>query len=103
MVTLTPELKEEINKDSDIKIRVTQDKGVLIGRVIRNSPAEQAGLQTGDVILKINNRAIETAADVQNQVEASEVGADLKIEINRNGQNQTITVKPGAYPASQSE
>ncbi|MBW4621308.1 MAG: trypsin-like peptidase domain-containing protein [Cyanosarcina radialis HA8281-LM2] len=102
MVTLTPELKEEINKDTDIKLKVTQDKGVLIGRVVRNSPAEKAGLEAGDVIIKINDEAIATASDVQNRVEASRIGDDLQIEISRNGQNQTITVQPGPYPVSQS-
>jgi S1-C subfamily serine protease len=70
--------------------------------VVRNSPAEKAGLQAGDVILKINNEAITTASDVQNQVEASQIGDDLQIEISRNGQNQTIAVQPEPYPVSRS-
>lgn len=103
MITLSPELKEQINKNSDAGFKVTQDKGVLIAQVINNSPAAVAGLQPGDVIQKIDGKPVENANDVQQQVEASEVGKVLQIQVNRNGQQQLIKVQPGAYPANQEE
>ncbi|MBW4574455.1 MAG: trypsin-like peptidase domain-containing protein [Aphanothece sp. CMT-3BRIN-NPC111] len=103
MVTLTPELKEEINKDNDIKFKLKQDKGVLITQVVDNSPAAQAGVQEGDVIQKIDGKPVGNANDVQERVEASEVGKVLQLEVNRNGQIQTVPVRTGAFPATQSQ
>jgi len=103
MVTLTPELKEEIDKNSDIPFKVKQDKGVLILRVVDSSPAAQAGIRPGDVIQKLDGKAVENPSDVQQRVEANEVGKVLSVELNRNGQAQTIPVKLGAYPIKRSE
>ncbi|GAC1479542.1 MAG: HhoA/HhoB/HtrA family serine endopeptidase [Chamaesiphon sp.] len=98
MVKLTPELKEEINKHSEVGFKVTPDNGVLIARVVNNSPAAQNGLRSGDVIQKVDSKTVESPSDVQQQVEANEVGKILQVEVNRNGQNQTIQVRSGAYP-----
>ncbi len=103
MVTLTPELRKEINQDQDAGLKVTQDQGVLIVRVVPNSPAQQAGLEPGDIIQKVGGKLIKTASDVQEEVEASEVGANLDIEVNRQGKTKTILVKPGAFPVNQLE
>ncbi|PSB02972.1 HhoA/HhoB/HtrA family serine endopeptidase [Merismopedia glauca] len=101
MIALTPEIKKQINSSTDVKI--TLDRGVLIGRVVPSSPAAQAGLKPGDVIQKINTKTITTANDVQDIIEASQIGQELSLEINRNGQTQIVTVKPGPYPTSQLE
>ncbi|MBE9127829.1 MULTISPECIES: HhoA/HhoB/HtrA family serine endopeptidase [unclassified Coleofasciculus] len=101
MVTLTPDVKKEINQDSEAGIKVTQDKGVLIVRVVPNSPAQQGGLKPGDVIQRVGGKAIESASDVQERVEASQVGSDLEIEVSRQGKAEKVLVRPGAFPAKE--
>jgi len=103
MVTLTPELKAEIGKSRDIPFKVQQDQGVLILRVVASSPAAKAGLQPGDVIQKLDGKAVENPTDVQQRVEANEVGKVMPVEVNRNGQTQLIQVQLGAYPVSRTE
>ncbi|NJL20342.1 MAG: PDZ domain-containing protein [Leptolyngbyaceae cyanobacterium SM1_3_5] len=98
MVTLSPDLREEINRDPDRNLNVTEDQGVLIARVVPNSPAAQAGLQAGDVIRQVNGEAIARSEEVQRIVETSQVGGNVSIAIRRNGQDQSIDVRPGAYP-----
>ncbi|OUC13989.1 MAG: serine protease [Alkalinema sp. CACIAM 70d] len=98
MATLTPELKKQINDDPNSNVTVDDDKGVLIFRVERNSPAAKAGLRSGDVIKKINGNGVTTADQVQQAVEGSSVGGTLQMEVRRNGQTQTIAVQPGAFP-----
>jgi S1-C subfamily serine protease len=98
MVTLTPELKEDINKDNEAGFKVTQDKGVVIVRVVKNSPAERAGLRAGDVIQKVGGQAVASADQVQERVEASTVGSSLEVEVNRSGRTETVQVQPGAFP-----
>ncbi|XGW00561.1 MAG: HhoA/HhoB/HtrA family serine endopeptidase [Leptolyngbya sp. BL-A-14] len=98
MTTLTPELKKQINSDPESNVNVKEDSGVLVYRVMRGSPAAQAGLKPGDVIQRINGQAVKTADDVQQAVERSSVGGSLQVEFKRNGQVQTLAVRPGAFP-----
>jgi S1-C subfamily serine protease len=98
MTTLTPELRKQVNSDPEAGITVKEDSGVLVYRVMRGSPAAQAGLLPGDVIQKINGQAVTTADGVQQAVERSSVGGSLQVEFTRNGQTMTLAVRPGAFP-----
>ncbi|GAB4296003.1 MAG: HhoA/HhoB/HtrA family serine endopeptidase [Oscillatoriaceae cyanobacterium] len=98
MATITPELKKQINQDPNSPVNITADQGVLIARVVPNSPAAAAGIRAGDVIQKIDNTPITKSDTVQQIVQASKIGQSLQVEINRNGKIQTIEVKPGDMP-----
>jgi S1-C subfamily serine protease len=98
MVALTPAVKEQINADANSGITVQEDQGVLIVRVVEGSPAAQAGLRAGDVVVKIGNQAATDESTIQRTVESSKIGEDLPIEIRRNGQTLTIAVQPAVLP-----
>lgn len=101
MVTLSEELQKQINENKDFGFKIDAKEGVIIIRVVPNSPAKQAGLQAGDLIVTVGGQTVKTANDVQEQVEKSEIGKDLKIEIKRKGEKKLISVRPQAYPTSQ--
>jgi S1-C subfamily serine protease len=104
MVDLTPDLKKELNNDTNVNAthpKISQDRGVLIVRVLSDSPATQAGLKEGDVIQKVDGKPIKTASEVQEWVESKGVGNLLQLEVYRNGQTQTIKVQLGKFPAKQ--
>ncbi|MHC5743712.1 MAG: HhoA/HhoB/HtrA family serine endopeptidase [Nostoc sp.] len=98
MVGLTPQLKQNINSDPNSGLSVNEDKGVLVVKVIPNSPAAKAGIRAGDVIQTLGGQAVTDASSVQRAVENSQVGSDLRMELRRNGQNLNIAVQPGAFP-----
>jgi Do/DeqQ family serine protease len=100
MTTLTPELRKEITSDPSSNLEVKDDRGVLVFRIERSSPAAQGGLKPGDVIKKVGGKSVETAEQVQQAVEASSVGGDLAIELSRNGQTMSVTVKPATFPVN---
>jgi S1-C subfamily serine protease len=77
-----------------------QAPGVLVAGVLPNTPAAQGGLQEGDRILKLGNTAVKTADELQSALDNSPIGQPLKVEIDRRGQQQTLTVTPVAYPQS---
>jgi S1-C subfamily serine protease len=99
MVNLTPEMRDRINSEPELNLKIAQDEGVIIVRVMEGTPAATAGLKRGDIIQTVNGKKVSDATDVQAQVENSKIGAPLKVEINRNGKTQVINVKPTALPA----
>ncbi|WP_353120864.1 HhoA/HhoB/HtrA family serine endopeptidase [Planktothrix agardhii] len=101
MVTLSPEVKESLNQDPNSPISVNEDQGVLIARVMPNSPAHQSGLRAGDVIIQVDNIAVTKADEIQQIVENVTVGSQLKMQIKRQGQPLNLDVKTGAIPINQ--
>lgn len=99
MVTLTEDLQEQLNLSKELSFEITQSQGVVVIRVVSNSPAQQAGFQTGDIITKVGGKAVTTAAEVQEQVELSEIGKVLEIEVNRQGEKRVLAVRPSTFPA----
>jgi Do/DeqQ family serine protease len=99
MVELTPEIKERLNSDPNSGVTVNEDKGVLIVRVMPNSPAAKAGLRAGDVIQKLNGQSVTDAGSIQKAVENAQVGGDVRLGLRRNGQNINLAVRTGALPS----
>ncbi len=98
MVSLTAELKAGIAQEPRLRSKVTADRGALVTMVMPKSPAETAGVQPGDVIIKVADRSIETPSDVQQQVEASSIGESLKVDISREGEVKSLEIKPSMFP-----
>ncbi|MDZ8050341.1 MAG: HhoA/HhoB/HtrA family serine endopeptidase [Aulosira sp. ZfuVER01] len=101
MVGLTPELKQNINSDPNSGLSVEEDKGVLVVKVVPNSPAAKAGIRAGDVIQKLNGQPVTDASSIQKAVDNSQIGGDVRLELRRNGQNINLAVQPGAFPTQQ--
>ncbi len=81
MLTLTPEVAEQVNKDPNSLMEIPESKGVLIVRVVPDSPAAQGGLRRGDVITNVTGTEIETAEQLQEAVEQSQIGKPLSITV----------------------
>jgi serine protease Do len=100
MRTLTPALREILNEDSRTAVSVRVDRGVIVLGVQGNSPAAQAGVRPGDVILRFGDQPITAAEAVQQIVQDSEIGEPLTLEIDRSGERVTLTVRPAALPTN---
>jgi Do/DeqQ family serine protease len=97
MVTLSSEVQEQLKQQG---LKIEQQEGVAIIKVIPNSPSAEAGLQPGDVITSIGGEKIKDSAQVQKIVEDSTIGEPLPIEVNRNQKSLTIEVKVGVLPVN---
>jgi Do/DeqQ family serine protease len=95
MVTLTPELAREQNRDPNAVVQLPERNGVVVMRVRPNTPAAQSGLRRGDVILEIDGQPVTSAEQLQRRVENSQVGQTLTLSILRGGQGQQIRVQTG--------
>ena len=98
MVDLTPQLKDEINRDPNANLKIDVDKGTLIARVVRNSPAATAGIKSGDIIVSVNGKKVQTVNEVQQAVETTKIGTSIGVQVRRNGQDVALDVTPVAAP-----
>jgi S1-C subfamily serine protease len=98
MVDLNQEITQEINASQEFDFKITQVSGVLVAKVIPRSPAAKSGFQPGDVISQIGDLDVKTSLEVQEKVDASEIGTELKVKIIRKDKIKTLTVKPGDFP-----
>jgi serine protease Do len=78
-----------------------EDSGVLIAEVSADSPASEAGLAAGDVIVKMDRKHVRYIADVYRVLDYFDPGEQLAVEIIRDKRVQTITVTLGARPEEQ--
>lgn len=98
MVTLTPELKEKIIRRSGNRVNLVADQGVLLVRIVSESPAAIGGLKPGDVIKTINNQPVSKVDELQKLVENSQIGTPLKVQVDRQGRTVKLTVSPAPLP-----
>ncbi|MDB9466721.1 HhoA/HhoB/HtrA family serine endopeptidase [Dolichospermum circinale] len=100
MVTLTPEVKEKITTRFGDRINLAANQGILLVRIVPNSPAAIAGLRPGDVIKSINNQPVLKVDEVQKLVENSKIGIPLQVQVERNSRIFQVLVKPAPLPVN---
>ncbi|MGK7895731.1 MAG: HhoA/HhoB/HtrA family serine endopeptidase [Xenococcus sp. (in: cyanobacteria)] len=93
MITLTPEIAQQNNSDPNSAIIIPEVDGVLVIRVLPNTPAENAGIRRGDVIVDVDGTAITNASQLQNVVEDSGLNQSLKFKIIRGDRQLTLDVR----------
>jgi serine protease Do len=81
---VTRELAESFNMD--------RPYGALIAKVIPDSPAEQAGLQIGDVIIEFDGHEVDRSGELPPLVGITPIGEKVKVKIIRAGNKQSIKV-----------
>jgi Zn-dependent M28 family amino/carboxypeptidase len=74
----------------------TDVKGLLLSGVIGGGPAEQAGLQKGDIVVEIAGQTIANIYDYTYALEVLKIGEPAKVVYQRNGERKETTLTPGA-------
>ncbi|GAB1543676.1 HhoA/HhoB/HtrA family serine endopeptidase [Scytonema sp. NUACC21] len=100
MLTLTPEVKQELNSDPNSPMSVDDSQGVLVVKVIPSSPAARGGLHAGDVIEKANNQTVDNSDELQQIVDSTSVGKNLQLQIQRQGKTVNVNLQPGVLPTT---
>ncbi|HTC87376.1 MAG TPA: PDZ domain-containing protein [Bryobacteraceae bacterium] len=85
----------EIDANRAKELKLKEDYGVEISRVEENSPAEKAGVKTGDVVLEYNGQRVEGMEQFGRMVRETPPGREAKLTISRNGAVQTLTAVLG--------
>lgn len=92
---------QEVTKENFGKFGLSEVRGVAVEKVLENSPAAQAGLQTGDVIIRFENEEVTSVRKLSRLI--AEVAPDHRVELTilRGGSEQKITATMGKreFPA----
>ncbi|MEW6417646.1 MAG: DegQ family serine endoprotease [Nitrospirota bacterium] len=88
---LTPDLVKQFN--------LGEKKGVLVGDVVEDSPAEKAGIERGDVIVEFDGKKVEDVTNLRNMVANILPNKEVMITIIRDGKPKTVNVKITEMPA----
>lgn len=93
MTTLTPELAEQNNSDPNSAFMVPEINGVIVVKVLPNTPAATAGMRRGDVITQIDGQAVTSADQLQRLVENSQIGQALQVKVQRGNQTRQLSIR----------
>jgi Do/DeqQ family serine protease len=90
IATITPDIAEAYD--------VSETQGALVLQVMPDSAAERAGVQTGDIIRRVDGKRINNANELRNTIGMKRSGDAVDLEILRDGERRTITAQLGEQP-----
>src|SRR5438067_1875554 len=82
---LTPDLAQAMN--------TKQTVGAVIARVESGSPAEQAGLKTGDLVVAVNGTVVHSGTQLRNMIGLARIGDQVTLTLDRRGSEYTVAVR----------
>ncbi len=85
---------EKMDAEARKSLHARVDHGMVVQQVLRGSPAARAGIERGDVIYRINGRAINSKRNLRNHVAPLRKGQALRVLIDRHGDQVFVVVQP---------
>jgi serine protease Do len=89
---------QDVTRELAESFGMRKPQGALVSKVMPGSPAEKAGVQTGDIITEFNGQAIETSADLPPMVGMAPIDENASLKIIREGDSKTVNLKIGLLP-----
>ena len=88
---------QNVSRDLADSLGLAKTDGALVGAVEEGSPAEKAGVEVGDVILKVDGRTIESSADLSRTIRAVRPGQKVALTVWRAGKTRELTITVGEF------
>ena len=87
----------EVSKEIAESLGLSKPQGALVNSVEAGSPAEKAGLEAGDVILKFDGKAIEKSSDLPRTVGGTKPGTKSQVTVLRRGVTKDFPITVGEF------
>ncbi len=81
---------QDLSPDLAKAFGISRQKGVVVARVVADSPADKAGMKIGDVIIEVAGQEVQSASQVRNKVGLLRIGESVKIKVLRNGKPRVL-------------
>ncbi|HMK13616.1 MAG TPA: DegQ family serine endoprotease [Burkholderiales bacterium] len=92
---------QEVTKELAESFGLSKPTGALINSVEKGGPADKAGLEPSDVILKFDDKTVNSSSDLPRIVGATKPGAKVTVQIWRKGATKDVTLTVGEIPADE--
>jgi len=89
---------QEVSKELADSFGLGKPVGALVNGVEKGGPAERAGVETGDIILKFDGKQVNASADLPRIVGSTKPGSKASMQLWRKGQTKDVTVTVGEIP-----
>jgi len=89
---------QEMTRELAESFGLSQPNGALISSVEKDGPADKAGIEASDVILKFNGKAVNNSGDLPRMVAATKPDSKVVVELWRKGGSKQLTVVVGKMP-----
>ncbi|MBA4142419.1 MAG: DegQ family serine endoprotease [Nitrosospira sp.] len=91
-------LIQEVTKELAESFGLPKPSGALVASVQKDGPAEKAGIEARDVILKFDGKPVNSSGDLPRIVGATKPGANVPVQVWRNGATRELTVTVDELP-----
>ncbi len=85
----------EVTADKAKELKLSAERGVVLGKIVPDSPAAKAGLKENDVVTEINGQRVEGAAQFRRMIHEIPAGRSIQLTVWRDGRAQTISATLG--------
>jgi len=85
----------EVTSDKAKELKLSAEHGVVLGKIVPDSPAAKAGLKENDVVTEINGQRVEGAAQFRRMIHETPAGRSIQLTVWRDGRSQTISATLG--------
>jgi len=89
----------EVSADKMKALKLSEERGALLGKIVPDSPAAKAGLKENDVVLEINGQRIEGTEQFRRMIHEIPAGRTASLTVWRDGRSQNIKVMVGKQEA----
>jgi serine protease Do len=89
---------QEVSKELADSFGLGKPTGALVNGVEKGGPAEKAGVETGDIILRFDGKAVGASSDLPRLVGATKPGTKASMQVWRKGQTRDVTITVGEIP-----
>lgn len=86
---------QEVTKELAESFGLSKPQGALVNSVEKGGPAEKAGIEQSDIILKFDGKTVNSSADLPRIVAATRPGSKATVQVWRKGANKDLTVTVG--------
>mgnify|MGYP001204364254 FL=1 len=101
LVPLTVRRAKEHNADPNALVQLPEHDGALVQQVLEDSPAVEAGLHRGDLVISAGQRNVRAPGDLLAVVESSTLGDPLQLKVLRGSEQMELSIKPAPLPMTQ--
>lgn len=89
---------QDMTEESSESLNAEQISGPLVASVLKDGPADKAGIKPGDILIAVESQPVKNSAEILNLVAALAPGKTVNVAVMRNKEKKSIPIKVGVRP-----